>query len=487
MLVLFETPAGYALFKVLDETKLEKVTDIIKAFNDSETASEVVQLQAFKKFKDTKEALLATDKLISGLFPKTLEKFLKKNIISKEVQDSLVVADKKLGALINTKLGIDCLHNKKMDELYRGIRTQINSLVEGLSETEMKNMTLGLAHGLSRYKLKFSTEKVDTMIIQAISLLEDLDKEINNFMMRLREWFGWHFPELSKVVTDNVLYAKTVKAIGMKSKVAGTDLSEILPEEIEAEVKQAAEVSMGTEITEVDESFIMNLAQQVIDLSEYRDSLNEYLKSRMNAVAPNLTTMVGELVGAKLISHAGSLINLAKYPASTIQILGAEKALFRAMRTKHNTPKYGLIYQASLVGQSHAKIKGKVSRTLAAKCSVCIRVDALGESENAEVGQECKTYVEKRQKFLENNINQQDGGAGFKKGKPQSHHREQAGGYNAESDFSLGRLPKLQQTFVPAASTKRKAQDEDDVQDAEKDASKKKKKKQQKDSDDDDE
>jgi nucleolar protein 58 len=79
----------------------------------------------------------------------------------------------------------------------------------------MKNMTLGLAHGLSRYKLKFSTEKVDTMIIQAVSLLEDLDKEINNYMMRLREWFGWHFPELSKILTDNVAYAKTVRAIGL--------------------------------------------------------------------------------------------------------------------------------------------------------------------------------------------------------------------------------------------------------------------------------
>jgi len=151
-----------------------------------------------------------------------------------------------------------------------------------------------------------------------VSLLEDLDKELNNYMMRLREWFGWHFPELGKILTDNLAYAKTVKKIGMRTKVSETDLSDILPEEIEGEVKQAAEISMGTEITETDEKLINHLAQEVIDLTENRDSLNEYLKSRMNAVAPNLTTMVGELVGAKLISHAGSLINLAKYPASTI-------------------------------------------------------------------------------------------------------------------------------------------------------------------------
>lgn len=107
-------------------------------------------------------------------------------------------------------------------------------------------MTLGLAHGLSRYKLKFSSEKVDTMIIQAISLLDDLDKEINNYMMRLKEWYGWHFPEMGKIVTDNLIYAKLVNQIGMRTKTSGSDLSGIIPDEMETEVKQAAEVSMGT-------------------------------------------------------------------------------------------------------------------------------------------------------------------------------------------------------------------------------------------------
>jgi nucleolar protein 58 len=105
---------------------------------------------------------------------------------------------------------------------------------------------------------------------------------------------------------------------------------------------------------------ISELCDQVIEMHEYREELFEYLKNRMHAIAPNLTVLVGELVGARLISHAGSLINLAKHPASTIQILGAEKALFRALKTKHATPKYGLIYHASLVGQSSAKNKGKV-------------------------------------------------------------------------------------------------------------------------------
>jgi len=474
MLVLFETPAGYALFKVLDEKKIEKVDDIIEAFSTPGKAAKIVQLKAFKKFKDTKEALLAADKLIKGKFPKTLKKFLEKNVISDEVQETLAIADKKLGSVISSELGIDCKQNKKLDELMRGIRSQLNNLIEGLNEDEMKNMRLGLAHGLSRYKLKFSTEKVDTMIIQAVSLIDDLDKELNNFMMRLREWYGWHFPELGKILTDNLVYAKAVKAIGMKHKTASTDLSEIVPEDMESKVKEAAEISMGTEITATDEKFILNLADQVIELANYRETLNEYLKNRMKAIAPNLTTMVGELVGAKLIAHAGSLINLAKYPASTIQILGAEKALFRAMRTKHNTPKYGLIYQASLVGQSHQKIKGKVSRTLAAKCSVCIRVDALGESENAEIGTECRNYIENRVKFLEANIGNEHEGPGQRRGPQKTFNRPVASTYNAESDFTLKGVPKLSSTFV-ASKKSTHANDNTEVEEIEEKSTKKKK------------
>lgn len=106
---------------------------------------------------------------------------------------------------------------------------------------------------------------------------------------------------------------------------------------------------MGTEISESDINHIFSLCDQVISITAYRAQLAEYLRNRMNAIAPNLTALVGELVGARLISHAGSLLSLAKHPASTVQILGAEKALFRALKTKHDTPKYGLIYHVSRI------------------------------------------------------------------------------------------------------------------------------------------
>jgi nucleolar protein 58 len=113
------------------------------------------------------------------------------------------------------------------------------------------------------------------------------------------------------------------------------------------------------------------------------------------------TVMVGELVGARLIAHAGSLISLAKHPASTVQILGAEKALFRALKTKHDTPKYGLIYHASLVGQAAPKFKGKISRVLAAKAALAVRMDALGDTETATIGFDGRAKVEARLQELE--------------------------------------------------------------------------------------
>ena len=136
---------------------------------------------------------------------------------------------------------------------------------------------------------------------------------------------------------------------------------------------------MGTEVLQEDVNHLTTLSDQVIEISNYRQNLAEYLKNRMLAIAPNLTQIVGELVGAKLVRHSGSLMNLAKQPASTIQILGAEKALFRALKSKKNTPKYGLIYNASIVGSAKNQLKGKISRTLANKTALCVRYDALGE------------------------------------------------------------------------------------------------------------
>merc|ERR1712142_265538 len=142
-------------------------------------------------------------------------------------------------------------------------------------------------------------------------------------------------------------------------------------------------------------------AARVIGLTEYRKELSVYLQSKMKIVAPNLGTLIGDTVAARLISHAGSLTNLAKCPASTVQILGAEKALFRALKTKGNTPKYGLIFHSSFIGRAGAKNKGRISRYLANKCSIASRIDAFSDESTSVFGTKLKEQVEDRLKFYE--------------------------------------------------------------------------------------
>ncbi|KAG6430592.1 hypothetical protein SASPL_108662 [Salvia splendens] len=441
MLLLFETPAGFALFKVLDEGKLSKVEDLSKEFASPDSARQVVKLRAFSKFENIADALSAATQLIESKPSKGLRKFLRSHCDG----DILAIADSKLGNTIKEKLQIECVHNNSIMELMRGVRSQLTELISGLAAQDVAPMSLGLSHSLSRYKLKFSPDKVDTMVIQAISLLDDLDKELNTYAMRVREWYGWHFPELAKIVQDNILYAKSVKLMGYRSNAAKLDFSEMLPEEVETELKEAAVISMGTEVSDLDLENIKDLCNQVLSLSEYRAQLYDYLKSRMNTIAPNLTALVGELVGARLIAHGGSLVNLSKQPGSTVQILGAEKALFRALKTKHATPKYGLIYHASLIGQAAPKHKGKISRSLAAKAALAIRCDALGDGGDNTMGVENRIKLEARLRSLEGK--ELSCSAGSVKGKPNIEF------YDKDRKKGSGGMITPAKTYNPAADS----------------------------------
>ncbi|ODH13020.1 nucleolar protein 58 [Paracoccidioides brasiliensis] len=412
LFILTETSAGYALLKAGDK-KLLKRDDLVAETQTAEGVSNLMKLKNFQKFDSAATALEEVAALVEGKVTPRLANLLES--IKDEKKVSLAVADPKLGNAIGKipGLSIQPIADSTTTDLYRAIREHLPSLIPGLLPSDMSMMSLGLSHSLARHKLKFSPDKIDTMIVQAIGLLDDLDKELNTYAMRVKEWYGWHFPELAKILNDNIAYAKVVLKMGMRSNSENADLSDILPEEIETAVKGAADRSMGTDISVDDLDNIQALAEEVVGFSEYRQQLANYLSARMTAIAPNLTALVGELVGARLIAHAGSLVNLSKSPASTIQILGAEKALFRALKTKHDTPKYGLIYHASLIGQATGKNKGKMARILAAKAAIGLRVDALTdwqvdadgneptEEEKAALGIESRYYLEKKLAAME--------------------------------------------------------------------------------------
>ncbi|CAI7610041.1 unnamed protein product [Penicillium pancosmium] len=406
LFILTETSAGYALLKAKDK-KLFK-HGLPEDANTAEGVSNLFKLKGFQKFDSAATAVEEATAIIEGKVTPRLASLL--DNVKDEKKVSLAVADPKLGNAIGKLpgLSIECIADSTTHDAFRAIRENLSSLIPGLAPSDMSAMALGLSHSLARHKLKFSPDKIDTMIVQAIGLLDDLDKELNTYAMRVKEWYGWHFPELAKILNDNIAYARLVLKMGMRSNWETVDLSEILPEEIETAVKLAADRSMGTEISPEDLENIQSLATQVVEFYEYRQRLASYLTSRMNAIAPNLTALVGDLVGARLIAHAGSLSSLSKSPASTIQILGAEKALFRALKTKHDTPKYGLIYHASLIGQATGRNKGKMARILAAKASLGLRVDALAEwgeevteEEKAALGTESRFNLERKLAAME--------------------------------------------------------------------------------------
>ena len=182
-------------------------------------------------------------------------------------------------------------------------------------------------------KTQFNPARSDNMIIQSIALLDQMDKDLNTFAMRVREWYSWHFPELKQHVKDNYMFArcaaliqdkKTLFEEGCEDKIA--KLTEITgDDDIAKAVVQAAKTSMGMDCSPVDMVNIINFTQRMVKLAEYRKQLQAYLQDKMNIVAPNLSTLIGDTVAARLISKAGSLTSLAKAPASTVQILGAEK------------------------------------------------------------------------------------------------------------------------------------------------------------------
>lgn len=201
------------------------------------------------------------------------------------------------------------------------------------------------------------------------------------------------------------MYSKVAQVIKNRKELTQeklTALEEVVMDSSRAQaIIDASKSSMGMDISPVDLLNIELFATRVVALADYRKQLSEYLKSKMAGVAPNLATLIGDQVGARLIAHAGSLTNLAKYPASTVQILGAEKALFRALKTKGNTPKYGLLFHSTFIGRAGPKNKGRISRYLANKCSIASRIDCFTDAPTNIFGEKLRQQVEDRIKFYE--------------------------------------------------------------------------------------
>ncbi|MCJ1261695.1 snoRNP complex protein nop56 [Lobaria immixta] len=415
--LLHESPVGYAVFEVVHQpdtigNRLKEVQDSVQ---DLTKFGKMVKLVSFAPFQGAAQALENANDISEGIMSDFLLSILEVNLpeMSKKNKVTLGVSDKNLAGSIKAAFpGLECETadtSEVVQNMLRGIRQHAPKLLKQLQEGDVERAQLGLGHAYSRARVKFSVQKNDNHIIQAIATLDHLDKAINTFSMRVREWYSWHFPELIRIVSENQQYARLALFIGDKKRLSDNDLHDLAAQVnddagIAQSIIDAAKVSMGQDLSDSDMENVTTFAARVVSLAKYRKTLSGYLIAKMGIVAPNLATLIGEVVGARLISKAGSLTNLCKYPASTVQILGAEKALFRALKTKGNTPKYGLIYHSSFIGKAGQKNKGRISRLLANKCSIASRIDNFSEAPTTRFGDALKKQVEERLRFYDSGV-----------------------------------------------------------------------------------
>ncbi len=242
-----------------------------------------------------------------------------------------------------------------------------------------------------RDKLREVGGEPDKMIIQAVTMIEELTEAINAFVAHLREWYGIVFPELGKIVDDHRIFAKIVHELGRPENFTEHGLRQFLKSEKKIrDILQALETSAIVKITSEDEKRLRETAGLILRMYEMRESLERYLRELMEDTCPNITALVGPTIGAKLIRRAGGLRQLALKPASTIQVLGAEKALFRALRGKGTPPKHGIIFVHPLIFRSPWWQRGKIARALATKLAIAARVDYFSKE---YIGDELKNEL----------------------------------------------------------------------------------------------
>ena len=241
---------------------------------------------------------------------------------------------------------------------------------------ELTGILQRFAINLSSMKVKESSEKLDLHLVQAVNTLDELDEIINTISTRIREWYGLHFPELDYLLQNIITYANIVRDAGSRENITRELLVQLdVPEKKIELIQQAISKSQGGDLIGESSESLKILASEVIKLSELRTNLSNTIENLMEILAPNLKNMLTAIIGARLIAKAGSLLKLAQLPSSTIQIIGAEKALFRALKTGTRPPKHGLLFQHPSINSAPKWQRGKIARALASKIAIAVRID----------------------------------------------------------------------------------------------------------------
>ena len=344
------TELGVAVF---DDNKC------VKSFPFSNPAVQYVELKKEQISLNELEQFLANLGSIVVVNDSSLLKLLRKKSIEADIMD-----EKKIETIQSSKLHV------LVDS---GFATD-----EGDARGKLREFALNL----SSSRVTEISESPDLHIVQAINTLDETDKIINLLSSRVREWYGLHFPELDNLIDTITGYSKIVMAGKRENLTQNTYLDAGFPEEKAEMLSLLQKKSRGGQISDENLAIVQNISKQVLDLFELRQSLEKHIESQMEIIAPNISAILGSAVGARILAKAGSLKRLATMPASTIQVLGAEKALFRALKTGAQPPKHGLLFQHQLVHASPRWQRGKIARAVAAKAAIAARVDVYGAGRN---------------------------------------------------------------------------------------------------------
>lgn len=408
MYILYENISGFYLFFCTEDYSLEFELSKFEIFSHNyHEFFKKVKFKAFVAFKSTEHAIKNLFLISQGTSSDLLGDFLSTQIKTAPQNFLLGIQDSKLAKHIFQKNKIKTIHNEMIIAIIRGIRFHFDKFIQNLISFDSKKTISGISFLFSRSKLNLSLRRSDSMIINSTSLINLLDKDINFFSMTAVQFYSKHFPELTTIIKNPYLFAVVLKYIGSKKKINFKKIKElgyILMDKGQAKaIFEASKTSIGSHISTFDMILIEKLSSKIILMTEFKNNLTFYLKQKLNFIVPNLVTLLGESTTSILITKAGSLSNLVKYPSSTIQLLGAEKALFRSMKQKTKTPKFGVLFNSPFISNSSTKNKAKISRFLANKCSLAVKIDYFSKSSTNLFGKKLKEQLKAILKFWEEN------------------------------------------------------------------------------------
>jgi nucleolar protein 56 len=296
--------------------------------------------------------------------------------VSENFDEIIIESNKRLSDYDNDKITI-----KTPNQAGEYLRSNYDEF--GLDGEELSNIYQNFAI----YKIKKESASEDKHLIQAVNSIDEIDESISKLIERIREWYALYFPEMD-VIKNNETYIKLISQNKTKEEILKAK-PEAFPQDI---------IDLEEDINPLDLDIMNNYANSIYELQQSRRKIEEYIDSKMEAIAPNLRLLVGSTLGAKLISHAGGIKRLAMYPSSTVQIMGAEKALFRHLKSGDRPPKYGLIYQHPQVRGAKWWNRGKIARMLAGKISLAVRRDVFTKTIDENIAEDFKEKVEEIEK-----------------------------------------------------------------------------------------